>query len=461
MASRGSPRSRSVPSSASDEELIRAVGESLDDNTVPQWLHNNRQLHELERDRVFGRAWIFVGHESEIPEPGDYARRHVAGDPYIFTRGEDGEVNVLFNSCRHKGTEVCRADQGNSHHFRCPYHGWTYNNKGDLVGLPFQHLGYQGLDKSEWGLIPAARTSSVDGFYFASLAEDGPSLADWIGDFRWYWDVHMKPFDGGWEVVGDPHRWRLDVDWKTGAENFGGDPYHTQFVHGSVFDIGLMGAADQPKIDDRYRFLRLAITKNGQSFMFIGPPDASPYLGHGPELADTENLDDEQAEIFRRSITHTLTVFPDFSLIHFAARSDTTSEPIGGMSARRWRPLGPGRIELVSWILVPANAPDDHKERSYQAVMSAFAPAGNFEQDDVSVWPTIAEAADTVTARKRNAQLNYTAGSYLDEEEPIPDDLDHEAWPGEVTGQTVSDLAMKNIYDRWYELMLEGERDDG
>src|SRR5262252_3946365 len=93
------------------------------------------ELLELERDLVFGRCWLYVGHESEIPSPCDFRTRDVGGRPVIFTRDRDGQVQVLLNACTHRGAEVCRESEGNKRVHTCFYHGWGFDPCGRLVAV--------------------------------------------------------------------------------------------------------------------------------------------------------------------------------------------------------------------------------------------------------------------------------------------------------------------------------------
>jgi hypothetical protein len=106
-------------------DLIDETGRITETGELPKRIHNDEEVHALELERVFGESWILIGHETEIPEPGDYAKRYVADSPFIYVRDEEGEVRVLFDSCRHRGTTVVRAEQGNTTHSQCPYHNWT------------------------------------------------------------------------------------------------------------------------------------------------------------------------------------------------------------------------------------------------------------------------------------------------------------------------------------------------
>jgi phenylpropionate dioxygenase-like ring-hydroxylating dioxygenase large terminal subunit len=208
---------------------------------VPAHIYNDAEVFALERDRLFSRAWVFVAHESEIPDPGDYVVRRVLADSFIVVRDEVGAVRVLFNMCLHKGMAVCRAELGNASHFRCPYHAWTYRNDGRLAGLPFHADAYGGEDgfaREGQSLLPAPAMASYNGLIFVSLRPDPPALTEYLGNFAYYLDFYTRQSPAGVELRG-PQRWRVKANWKIGAENFAGDSYHTPHTHASVVDIGL------------------------------------------------------------------------------------------------------------------------------------------------------------------------------------------------------------------------------
>lgn len=122
-------------------------------------------------DRVFTKTWLFIGHESQLSEPGDYLTNFMGEDPVIATRGADGVIRVMLNSCAHRGgMAVCSTDAGSSKFFRCPYHGWTYSNNGDLIGAPRADTVYHGeLDKPRLGLKAVPRVEN----YKASSSQTG------------------------------------------------------------------------------------------------------------------------------------------------------------------------------------------------------------------------------------------------------------------------------------------------
>ncbi|MGH3637308.1 MAG: aromatic ring-hydroxylating oxygenase subunit alpha, partial [Mycobacterium sp.] len=119
------------------------------------------EVHRAEIERVFGKSWLYVGHESEIPKPGDFVRRRLAGRPIFMVRGaKSGNVNVFHNSCTHRGALVCRRDSGNAKVFQCFYHAWSFDSEGRLNGVPDRE-GYSiGLDYDELALARVARVES-------------------------------------------------------------------------------------------------------------------------------------------------------------------------------------------------------------------------------------------------------------------------------------------------------------
>jgi len=120
-------------------------------------LYTDPRIFDDEMERIFHRGWVFVGHESEVPRAGDFITRRVGTEPVLMVRGREGEVAIFANRCMHRGTMVCPADRGSTRAFTCPYHGWTYDLSGELLGVPYPG-GYAGFDKGAHGLTRAPRS---------------------------------------------------------------------------------------------------------------------------------------------------------------------------------------------------------------------------------------------------------------------------------------------------------------
>ncbi|TDZ44021.1 aromatic ring-hydroxylating oxygenase subunit alpha [Mycobacteroides franklinii] len=209
-------------------------------------LYTDPSIFAEELEKIWYRTWVFVGHESEVSEPNDYVRKKLGPQDIIMARDRDGEIRLLLNRCAHRGNQVCDDYQGNSSTFRCPYHGWTFRNTGDLVGFPY-FKGY-GDRKLDLGLGTVPRVDSYGGFVFGSFAADGPSLIEHLGAAAGEIDrlTRLSP-EGRVELTAGWLQHRTHANWKLLAENET-DGYHPQFVHGSIF--GVTGSTIAPLYSD-------------------------------------------------------------------------------------------------------------------------------------------------------------------------------------------------------------------
>src|ERR1700689_2125150 len=172
-------------------------------------LYTAPRVFTAELARIWYRTWVFIGHASEVREPGDYVRKTLGLQDVIMTRGSDGAIHLLLNRCAHRANLVCEAARGNASSFRCPYHGWTYRNTGELIGFPFNQ-GYGGKDtiESELSLARVPRVGSYRGFVFASMAADGPALTEHLGAAAGELDrlARLSPAGGGARTGGAGRR---------------------------------------------------------------------------------------------------------------------------------------------------------------------------------------------------------------------------------------------------------------
>lgn len=219
-------------------------------------LYTDPDIFALELEKIWYRGWVFVGHESEVPEPNDYVVKSIGPQPVIMSRDKQGEIHLLLNRCTHRGNLVCDAPQGNSSAFRCPYHGWTFSNTGKLLGYPF-NSGYEGTErKKELGLGRVARVDSYKGFVFGSFAEEGPTLKEHLGAAADALDrlCALSP-EGEVEITAGWLQHKAKANWKMLVENET-DGYHPQFVHSSIFEVAKSG------IGDLYGDGSLAVTRD-------------------------------------------------------------------------------------------------------------------------------------------------------------------------------------------------------
>jgi phthalate 3,4-dioxygenase subunit alpha len=400
---------------------------------IPAHIYSDPTVFELEQERLFARAWIFVAHESEIPEAGDFVVRRVVADSFIVTRDDAGTVHVLFNMCRHKGMQVCRAEMGRASLFRCPYHAWTYANDGRLVGLPFHtdaYGGEAGLTRADHGLLPAPAMAIHNGMIFVSLDPDALPLDEFLGDFAFYLDLYTRQSAAGLELRG-PQRWRVHSNWKIGAENFAGDSYHTPHTHTSVVEIGLFG---EPKPNKRKEGVLYNAGAGSGTTYKLPPGDFEHglgYVGYPPamiaRMADTWSPAQRALVGESGFMVSAATLFPNLSFVHNWPQVDDAGRVAPFVSLRLWQPVSATETEVLSWFAVDRSAPEDFKQASYKAYIMCFGSSGMFEQDDVENWVSI-----TATARGSMAKrllLNSRMG--LDHAgRPIVDPYPGFAGPG-------------------------------
>lgn len=204
-------------------------------------LYTDPAVFAAEVEHIWNRTWVFVGHVSEVPDPGDFVLKPLGTQQVIMVRDRDGVVRLLQNRCPHRANQVCDLPSGTTTTFRCPYHGWTFSNTGALLGYPFS-TGYGGRErKADLGLAEVPRVDEIHGFVFGSLAADGPTLREHLGNATEVFDrlVRLSP-SGTVALTAGWLQHRVRANWKMIVENET-DGYHPQFVHQSIFGVAESG----------------------------------------------------------------------------------------------------------------------------------------------------------------------------------------------------------------------------
>lgn len=194
-------------------------------------LYTDPEIFEAEIEKIFYKTWIWVAHDSEIPEKGNFKKAMIGRQPVIVTRDRKGGVNVLLNRCRHRGASVCEPDKGKANGFTCPYHSWSYSLDGQLRGIPYPE-GYEGVVEKKDMPLQKLRVESYAGMIFASFNPDVEPLEDFLGDAKLWIDRFMKQGAGYPIKVQGEHKFRFDGNWKIQLENTT-DGYHFPIVHRS------------------------------------------------------------------------------------------------------------------------------------------------------------------------------------------------------------------------------------
>ncbi len=262
---------------------------------VHRRLYTDPEIFEREIERIFGRAWIYVGHDSQVPESGDFYATRIGRQPVVMVRHEDGTVHVLHNRCAHRGARVVGVERGNADAFVCCYHGWTYDTDGRIKSVPLNH-GYPGHFEAtgdRLGMAALARVESYRGFVFASMAAEGPGLTEFLGHMTTSFDdmIDRAP-DGSLVVAGGVHKHAYDGNWKLYLENLC-DAAHPIFVHRSSIEAA-RAQDDRANTDGAGEIAIRQMRQNGAPYEFwekeVGIwtyPNGHSYLG---DYHDDERL---------------------------------------------------------------------------------------------------------------------------------------------------------------------------
>ena len=213
-----------------DSEAIRAL---VHRDRVHRSLYLDSEVFDLEMHKIFGSTWVYVGHESLVPKPGDFITTRIGKHPVVVSRHADGKIYVIHNSCGHRGAIVCNEAKGNAQIFRCCYHGWTFKTNGDLdaVAMPRGYGKDFDFTNPALGMGRLPRVGIYRGFVFASLAKKGPSLDEHLGHAKDLIDeLCDRAPQGEIDLGGGVHKYLFRGNWKLQLEN-AVDMYHVPFSH--------------------------------------------------------------------------------------------------------------------------------------------------------------------------------------------------------------------------------------
>jgi len=407
---------------------------SNDGAYVSRQVFTSNEAYQLEKRYIFGRNWLYLAHESQLPNPGDFITTYMGETPIIVARGEDNQIHASINSCSHRGLPVCRADRGNAKRFICPYHNWSYTVDGKLHTVPQEKKVCTKVDRERMSLKSVPRLESYGGLFFGSFNEDIEPLEDYLGDMRWYLDCLFDRYPNGVEVVGPPHKWLINANWKLPVENQLGDVGHGPYLHGSL----LKGTPQAAELEE---FALNVVPKPGHGVSVRLMPEGSPddkcmwgidgMAAMDPEVnAYLQERHKEVAgrlgDIRARMRPLCYSLYPNFSMLW------------PNSTIRISHPRGPGQVEYWSWWVVEKDAPEHIKQKLRQNYIFFFGPGGVLEQEDSEAWSQ--QFTGSNIDYVDDVPLYYGLG--LDEATPHPE------IPGTV-GSCFNEHYARHFYKRW------------
>jgi phenylpropionate dioxygenase-like ring-hydroxylating dioxygenase large terminal subunit len=426
-------------------------------------IFSDADVYAAETTRIFGRAWLFLAHESMLPAPGDYLTTAMGADPVVVCRDDNAEIRAFLNSCTHRGNRVCLHDSGSTRTFHCSYHGWSFSTSGRLVGVPFVSEAYfDEFERDGLGLVNVPRVESHAGMVFGSWDPEAPPLVEYLGDMAWYMTHFLgaEPY-GGLVPMGDRYGHRLQANWKIIAENNAGDHYHTLTTHGSLYRIGLRSKRQGFEGEQSpYGPFEVAVG-DGHA---IGGVETDHEM-YEREVQQAASLGPEAVEWVKDryqrflamcgdaptraySFSHA-NVFPNFS---FFGRGGA----LNGRLISVLHPRGPENTDIWQWFLVERDAPDVVKEYAWRNLgREGQLAAGMFAQDDSENFERVTESTRGPIARRQPFHLAMGLG--LEGRWP-----GQEAWQTEglrgVVGPRFSEHNQRHFYRAWDEMMTrEGQ----
>ncbi len=420
----------------SNQEIFKMVGESS--NTLDPRIFTSDALYQLELEKIFARCWLFLAHEDQLKEVGDFITTYMGEDSVVVARQKDGTISGFLNMCCHRGMKICRTDCGKAKSFTCSYHGWGYNTTGDLVHVPMEKELYgDSMDKQRWAPPKISKIESYKGLVFGTWDENAPSLAEYLGDMSFYMDAALDRTDLGTEMVGGIHKWVIPCNWKYAAEQFCDDMYHVETSHASA-GAALLPEGMDPKLAQFPKTGTQFSANQGHATSFWANADFFS-LSIGGEAAEYAYGSAKQKVIDRLGDARVsglaamnATVFPNLSFLGSAAST-----------FRVWHPKGPNETEVWSMILLDKSAPEGVREAWRKAIVRTFSPTGVFEQDDTENWAEIQRVFKGHVAKKTSLNMAMTLGGTQN---------NHPDYPGRIS-PGYSEEGARSFYWRWASLI--------
>ncbi len=393
------------------------------------------EIYQTELQQIFSRCWLFVAHESQIPNPNDFITTTMGEDQVIVVRQKDHSIKAFLNSCTHRGNRIAFAEKGNARGFACNYHGWSFGIDGALNGMP-QSEFYEscpGFKKCDHNLKSVANIESYKGLIFATFDPNAPTLMDYFGDFTWYLDIILDNDEGGTEFLPGCTKSVIKTNWKFAADNFVGDAYHAEWTHDSGAHAMLGQGVNFGSFADS---VHISVNGHGWStnmdkfgnLRTLGEPLIEDY--HRSRWQQVVNRLGETRSRMLAAIS-SVTVFPNFSFLP------------GQNTFRVWQPRGADEIELHTWVLVNKNMPQKVKEAYRRGAMMTFSPSGVFEMDDGENWEFSTRSNSGYVTRHQ--QLSYHLG--------LGTDIQSNELPGRISKGLINETNHRHYYQRWADLM--------
>ena len=360
-----------------------AVSDHADTGTyrVRRDIFTDPELFELEMRHIFEGNWIYLAHESQIPNNNDYFTTWMGRQPVFIARSRQGELNAFVNACSHRSAMLCRHPRGNKAMFTCPFHGWTFSNNGKLLKVKDpEGAGYpDGFNKEgSHDLTKVARFETYRGFLFGSLNPDVVPLKEHLGEAAKIIDLIVDQSLEGLEVLRGSSTYVFDGNWKLQTEN-GADGYHVTAVHWN-YAATTGRRKEAPQVDNVRAMDAGGWAKQGGGFYSFenghlmlwsnwANPEDRPNWERREQLA--AQFGQVRADwMVQRS--RNLCLYPNVYLMDSF-----------GSQIRTYRPIAVDRTEVTIYCIAPKGEAADARARRIRQYEDFFNASGMATPDDL------------------------------------------------------------------------------
>ncbi|MBT6429089.1 MAG: Rieske 2Fe-2S domain-containing protein [Rhodospirillaceae bacterium] len=348
---------------------------------VDRRIYTDGDIFATELSQIFEKSWVYLCHESQIAEHGDYYATYIGTQPVFAIRQQSGAVGAFINACSHRAAVLTPRRRGRARTLVCRFHAWCFNTEGDCVRVKDEAEGWpDGFKKEDYGLTPVGRVASYRGFVFGCLDPDAGDLEDNLGAARPFIDLLCDQSPDGLEVVPGQQTYIIRGNWKLQAEN-GVDGYHVSTVH-RVFGRA-MGMREALGDNAGKRPTEAGRIKgevangcydlgNGHNIIWAGRsnPEVAPLFESEARLINEFGA--EKVEwMLRRG--RNLFLFPNMQLM------DQSSTQI-----RVFRPLSPDRTEVRVYCIAPKGESREARVARLRKFEDFFMVTGMATPDDLA-----------------------------------------------------------------------------
>lgn len=338
---------------------------------------------DAERERIFDRCWLYLGHGSELPKRGSFVTRNVGGRAIIFNRDADGTVRALLNTCPHRGSTVCREAQGQAKFFACSYHGWVFGADGKLKDMPGKESYAPGFnDDGHADLVAVSQLDSYRDLWFVCFDPGTESLRSYLAGAAEYLDLIADQSDAGMELVSGAQEYAMRANWKLLVEN-SFDGYHAATTHSTYFDYlkNMNGSLIATAVVGTATDLG-----NGHAVVEYSAPWGRPVANWVPAWGEERKADiesvmarltarhgaDRAERISKKS--RNLLIFPNLVIVD-----------VMSLTLRTFFPRTPDYMEVTAWSIGPSEESPWMRKNRLNQFLEFLGPGGFATPDDVEM----------------------------------------------------------------------------